>query len=198
MKKMIGILMFATIFIQAQDFAYVGTKKCKSCHNKKDKGAQYKVWTEQSHAKAFETLQTEKAIAIAKEKGLANLPHEAPECLKCHTTGFNEGGFEIKEAAFWDQKTDSGKPTKAVKRMEGLKNVGCEACHGPGDGYRAKKKMKAIFDGTADGAEYGLLTPDSKTCEKCHNDESPTSKPFDYEERVAKIAHPYPEGFRVK
>ncbi len=58
--------------LAAQDFEYVGSKKCKMCHNKAPKGAQYKQWAESSHAKAMESLSAEEA--------------KDPTCLKCHST----------------------------------------------------------------------------------------------------------------
>ena len=51
---------------------YIGAKKCKMCHNKPTKGAQYTKWAEASHSKAYEVLsETEK---------------QDPKCLKCHST----------------------------------------------------------------------------------------------------------------
>ena len=58
--------------LTAQDFEYVGSKKCKMCHNKDAKGAQYKQWAESKHAKAMESLKGD-------EKN-------DPTCLKCHST----------------------------------------------------------------------------------------------------------------
>lgn len=48
--------------------AYVGAKKCKTCH--KD---QFASWSESKHAKAFESLSEEE--------------QQKPECVKCHITG---------------------------------------------------------------------------------------------------------------
>jgi hypothetical protein len=58
--------------VTAQDFEYVGARKCKMCHNKPAKGAQYTKWTESKHSKAMESLSTEEA--------------KDPKCLKCHST----------------------------------------------------------------------------------------------------------------
>ena len=58
--------------LTAQDFEYVGAKKCKMCHNKDAKGAQYKQWASSVHAKAMESLSAEEA--------------KDPQCLKCHST----------------------------------------------------------------------------------------------------------------
>jgi len=195
MRHLITLLLLVILsvcFAQDASPEYIGNKKCKMCHNKAEKGAQYKAWEESAHSGAFETLKTPEAQAITKEKGLTTSPDQSPECVVCHTTGFGEGGYEIKDDAFWSQVTDKGKPTKDVKRMAQLQSVGCETCHGAGSQYKSKSVMQAITAGEQDGATVGLLTPGENTCKDCHNEKSPTYKPFDYKERSAKIAHPYP------
>ncbi len=194
MKKIVFFLILTILF--GQD--YVGSKKCKSCHKKKSSGAQYKIWEETAHANSFEVLKTPEAKKTAEELGIETNPWETPQCVKCHTTGYGEGGYEIKEAAFWVQKTEKGKPTKEVKRMTALQHVGCEVCHGPGSEYKSKKKMNAIFHENITMESVGLLIPSEKTCVKCHNEESPTFALFDYESFYTRISHPYPEGFREK
>ncbi len=75
-RKKIMILLSMAIFIcttvTAQDFKYIGASKCKMCHNKADKGAQYKAWLDGPHAKAMESLKGDEA--------------KDPKCLKCHST----------------------------------------------------------------------------------------------------------------
>ena len=127
-------------FIQAADFEYVGTNKCKSCHKSAKKGEQYVKWEASSHSKAFATLLTEKAVAIAKEMKLETAPHESAECLICHTVGFGSGGYEVQDEAFYNPADDDKKGKKAAKRMLNLQNVGCESCHGPGSKYKSKNK----------------------------------------------------------
>lgn len=58
--------------LTAQDFEYVGAKKCKMCHNKDAKGAQYKQWATTKHASAMKSLNAEEA--------------KDPTCIKCHST----------------------------------------------------------------------------------------------------------------
>lgn len=58
--------------LMAQDFEYVGSKKCKMCHNKPATGEQYNKWADNVHAKAMESLSAEEA--------------KDPKCLKCHST----------------------------------------------------------------------------------------------------------------
>lgn len=192
MKKIVFFLMLTILFGQE----YVGSKKCKSCHKKKFSGAQYKVWENSIHANAFETLKTPEAIETAIGLGINTNPWETPECVRCHVTGFDNGGYEIKGDEFWSQITDKGKPTKEVKRMTGLQGVGCEACHGPGSKYKSKTKMEAIFYGDISGTKLGYTIPIEDTCKQCHNEKSPNFAGFKFEEKLHEIQHPYPDGFR--
>lgn len=192
MKK--GILIFITLaaFIIAQDFDYIGSSKCKMCHNKAEKGAQYTKWMEEPHSGAFETLKSEESAKIAADKGISGNAWEAAECLVCHTTGFGVGGYEVKGADFWNPAADDKEGTKAVKLMEDLQAVGCESCHGPGSAYKSSKVKNAILTGEITAASVGLLEVNETTCLTCHNSKSPTFKGFNFEEKSAKIAHPYP------
>ena len=73
MKKitlLFGLFLFVGASVFAQDYKYIGAKKCKMCHNKLAKGEQFKKWSEAPHSKAFATLQSDKAKEIAKEKAL--------------------------------------------------------------------------------------------------------------------------------
>jgi hypothetical protein len=158
---------------QAQDkptHKYIGVDKCAMCHKSDAKGNQYGLWLKSAHAKAFETLAGEKALAIGKEKGLAKSPQETDACLKCHVTGWGQPATAF-EATF--------------KKEQG---VGCESCHGAGSDYKAMDVMKD----QAKAVAAGLVMPDEKTCTVCHNSESPSFKAFDFKASLAKIAHPNP------
>lgn len=195
MKKLLVIILVMSVgVIMAQDFEYVGTSNCKMCHNKAASGAQYKVWSETNHANTFKTLKSENAAKFVAEAGIEGPAWEAAECLVCHTVGFGAGGYEVKGESFWTPADDDKVGKKAVKRMKGLKSVGCEACHGPGSKYKSSKTMKAVFAGEVDPASVGLLPVTEETCIGCHNEKSPGFDGFIFEEMVAKIAHPYPEG----
>lgn len=193
MKKLLIMMIGLTFCLFAQDFEYVGNAKCKMCHKKVEVGEQYAKWEASPHAGAFETLKSEKSAQIAKNKGIEGEAWETPECLKCHTTGFGVGGYEVKDEDFWNPEPEDKTGVKAVKRMKGLQAVGCEACHGPGSKYKSKKIMQAIFAGELDGTTVGLTKISEKTCTGCHNEESPTFKPFNYGERKVEIAHSIPE-----
>ena len=173
MKKSLLVLVVLSVALmafaaQAADKpTIIGSQKCGMCHKAKT-GDQLKIWTDSSHAQAFEVLKGEAALAIAKEKGLGN-PWEEAACLKCHTTqGFL--GAEV------DAKYDVAE------------GVGCEACHGAGSAYKSMTIMKDRDAAVA----AGLIIPDKTTCVKCHNADSPTYKEFDYDAMWKKIAHPIP------
>ena len=194
MKKSLLIITIFSSMIFAQGFTYVGNSKCKMCHKKEEKGAQFSKWDASSHAHSFDTLKSEQASQIVIEKGIDGNAWEAPECLICHTTGFGNGGYEIKDESFWSPLVDDKVGTKAMKRMNGLQNVGCEECHGAGSKYKSKKTMQAIYSGEIEGSTVGLHPVNEETCTACHNKTSPTFKPFNFEERSEKIAHPIPKG----
>ena len=180
------ILILACSSIYAQDATaeYVGVKKCKMCHNKAEDGAQYSKWEESAHSKTFDLLLTDKAKAIAKAKGLKTTPDQAGECLQCHVTGWGEAsGYQLSVDAA---------DKKAVSQNESLKSVSCESCHGAGSLYKSKSVMVAVRDGSTEAASVGLVIPNEAVCLGCHNEKSPTAKPFVFAERAAKIAHPYP------
>jgi hypothetical protein len=74
--KRLFLLMSAVVlcisFASAEDFKYIGSAKCKMCHNKADKGEQYNKWASSVHAKAMASLKGDEA--------------KDPKCLKCHST----------------------------------------------------------------------------------------------------------------
>lgn len=151
---------------------YLGAKGCKLCHIAPSTGGQFKIWQNGPHAKAYEVLASDEAKKTAKEKGIAD-PQKAPECLKCHVTGYGEPA---------DRFTDK------YSIEEG---VSCETCHGAGEHY-AKKE---VFEkGKAEAVRLGLIEPTEALCKKCHNAESPHYKEFKFEEFKKKIEHPKPKS----
>lgn len=170
MKRFLTLFLMCSFLVSASLIAqnkFLGVNTCV-CHKMEKQGNQYKVWEGSAHAKAFETLKSDKANEIAKKKGLTKPAVESPECLKCHVTGYGKA----VEASF--------KPELGIQ---------CETCHGAASAYKAihnkpENKAKAIA--------AGLIVPkdDEKLCKECHNSESPTTKEFKYKEMYAKIAHP--------
>lgn len=147
---------------------YSGAKLCGTCHKTGKGGTAFAVWEKTAHAKAYQTLLSDEAKKIAKEKGLKSPPHENEACLKCHVTG--GGSAKNVEKTF---KMDEG--------------VTCEACHGPASAY----KILHSKGDKAKSKEAGLIMGDkARECTVCHNAESPTYKEFDFKKEWAKIEHP--------
>lgn len=78
---------------------YLGVGTCQNCH-----AAEFEAYAKTAHAHAYATLASE-------------FVHRDTNCVGCHVTGYNQGGF-------------------GGIRMRGasvdLVDVQCEACHGPG------------------------------------------------------------------
>jgi len=113
-----AISLSLVIFQSSQSFGakqkwkYMGNAGCK-CHLSKGcfEGEEYKKMANQ-HYNTFNRLKTD------EEKS-------NPECLRCHATAL---GMKIKK----------GKSKQGSKDF--IEDVGCEACHGPGEGYIKTKK----------------------------------------------------------
>lgn len=101
---------------------FVGSEACKDCHSKA-----YAVWEKTPHAHATESL-----IHPPERSDIAR--HFDPECLCCHTTGWEPQ----KQLPF-----SSGFTGLATTPL--LKQSGCENCHGPGSAH-----VEAESNGTAD------------------------------------------------
>ncbi|RMH60697.1 MAG: cytochrome C554 [Calditrichaeota bacterium] len=153
---------------------YMGADKCKMCHKKPSQGEQYKIWKNSAHARAYETLGTAKAKKYAVERGIDD-PQKSDKCLKCHVTAYN---------------VDKKYLGKKYKKTDG---VACESCHGAGEKYYKKKTMKKLFAKKIKPESVGLTIPDEKVCLRCHNNESPGFKGFDYKKYYEKIKHPIPD-----
>jgi Cytochrome c554 and c-prime len=153
----------------ASDHAFAGLKKCKMCHKGEKKGNIFESWQAGPHAKAYAELASEKSKLVYAELGKEGNPQEDPECLKCHVTG---AGFDITL-------------TEKIIKNDG---VSCESCHNAGADFFKMSIMKVKDDAIANG-----LNPDPKaTCITCHNEESPTYKPFVTDERWEEIKHSRP------
>ena len=162
---------------------YVGAKKCKSCHSKEQSGHQFQAWEASKHSQAFAVLLTPEALAAGAERGVET-PSEDDRCIKCHTTAF-------------------GVPAERLSKKFDRKNVQCEACHGPGGNHVKARLVAAADDEDEDDpfAEPGgpayveipeaeiIKQPKLDTCLGCHNDESPSFKPFCFHERLSEIRH---------
>ncbi len=172
----IGLVVAVGSGVAGAEPKYVGASKCKTCHKKELIGDQYGKWEKSAHAKAYQTLESDKAKQIAADKGISSAPHEADECLECHATAHGLSASQV-----------AGKP------LDVKDGVQCESCHGPGSDYKKKKTMADHAAAVA----AGLWEPgkDASICTKCHNERSPTWDPavgFDFEARKKEIEHKIP------
>ena len=170
---------------------FVGAKKCKMCHKKKEVGEQFKIWSEAKHSEAFELLASEKAQKVAAELGIED-PQKSGQCLKCHSTAY----FLSEELVSNISVKKSGKPRLTVEE-----GVSCESCHWAGSAYQ-KKKVMADFDASV---KAGMNPCPEKSCVKCHNDQNPTwnaekytlkdgtKAGFDFDQAWDMIKHPNPK-----
>lgn len=111
---------------------------------------EYDMWAKNPHAHAYETL-----VKVGSQYD--------PECVQCHVVGFGYESGYISE-----------------KSAKGLRDVGCEVCHGPGSDH-----LKAVTSGRLD---MGIAQPQSK-CIDCHYpDRSPNYQGRE-DEYLRKIIH---------
>lgn len=125
--------------INAQDNKYIGAEKCKMCHNKPEKGDQYKKWKESKHAKANAATGVAGKVDCEKcHAPIAEFKTDGVSCESCHGAGSNYKSPTIMK----DQKQAIAKgliiPTEAT----------CKSCH---DASKTPKDHKAI---TFDFATY--------------------------------------------
>ncbi len=121
----------------------VGSQKCQECHTD-----QAKLWQDSTHAQAWGTLE--------KKNQQFN-----EDCLLCHVT-----------LPFYD--ADKVKAGNFLLMMpKSLKNVGCEACHGPGAAHSAGQ------------GKIPVARPDEKVCLQCHTPEHDDH--FIFSEKAKKL-----------
>lgn len=107
---------------------------------------EYDEWSAKAHADALNVL---KKVGSDRD----------PECVICHVVGMEYEGGYLAEA-----------------KTPHLKDVGCEACHGPGSEHAQ-----------TNGVE--LTRPPQRTCLDCHTPEKSTGYAGHEDEYLQKIVH---------
>ena len=146
--------------------AFVGSRRCASCHSGGPGGAPYVTWMASRHALAYWRLATDWAHFLAarrEEYRDIEKPIEDERCLACHTADGHSSSL-AKEETYRD---DEG--------------VGCEACHGPGSLYLDAEVMADRIRFLARGGRL----PDEGVCTTCHR------KGFHFETHSERLGHPH-------
>lgn len=127
----LAVLPGVTAGADERQRVYVGSETYQGCHE-----VQYAQFLANSNkVKSFDSIQK-------MQKKLT--PAEFKECYACHTTGYGQpGGFT------------------SVEEPPGLKNLGCEVCHGPGSlhaepGEAADLAYPELIAGTVQRIQEGL------------------------------------------
>ena len=165
MIKKLLVVCTALIFVvavfsavQAEDHAFVGVKKCKTCH-KKD--GTFPTWETTAHATAFDNLPDDKKAD--------------PVCLSCHATGVTAKDV-LLEGVQCEACHGAGADYKKKKVMEdhdasvaaGLIVVDektCAKCHTAGEKFPADHKELAKLE-YAKALEKGAHAIPEKTEKK--------------------------------
>lgn len=120
-----------------------GSEKCQQCH-----AAQMAAWQNSKHAKAWDTLEKKNQ-------------HFNGDCLICHVT-----------LPYYD--TDKVKAANLLLLLpQSLKEVGCEACHGPAAAHSTGRGKAPV------------ARPDEKVCLVCHTPEHDDH--FVFSEKVKRL-----------
>jgi Cytochrome c554 and c-prime len=154
---------------------FAGVETCKDCHTKA-----YAVWKDSKHAHAYESLIT------GREGTKHPIPrNHDPECINCHTTGWDpQGNFPYVGAFYSLEKTPK------------LKDQQCENCHGPAAKHVAlelawkkdpKTVNKADLDAARKRATLKVAEVEKTLCIKCHDYENDPD--FKFAERWPEIEH---------
>ncbi len=149
------LFVAADILFSGPIYKYKGISFCAECHTNDSIGNQIEIWEKAPHSKAYKSLQTDAAVSIAAKYNISN-PSENLKCLECHTTG--AGKFN------------------ALKE----EGVGCEACHGPAEGYGSFENHASFTDrenAYIKAVKYGMypiiginhIKNREKLCHRCHS-----------------------------
>ncbi|MCA8996801.1 MAG: hypothetical protein KDA80_07445 [Planctomycetaceae bacterium] len=153
---------------------YVGADQCKKCHT-----FAYSVWSKTRHAHAFESLSKGRE---GQEATWISRIHD-PECLCCHTTGWDPQRARRSESGF-----------ASMEQTPHLAGQQCENCHGPGSRHvqfeQAWKQTGELTDDTRSArADMRLTLTQARenVCNRCHDlDNSPH---FDFDKYWPKVNH---------
>lgn len=164
---------------------YVGVENCKDCHTKA-----YAKWKTTKHAHAYESLI--KGRKDVKEWVPRN--HD-PECLACHTTGWEPQEVKRYDSGYLlESLAESRRQPQLYTHLKGQQ---CENCHGPGSRHVELERQwrdapKSVDDAALRTARVDMQmrkeqVEKSNFCMKCHDlDNSPK---FDFATYWREVEH---------
>lgn len=143
----------------AESPSFVGMAACLgACHFHE---AAHTLWRNTQHSRAFRTL-----AEVGKQLSY--------DCVRCHTTGFEEpGGSNLFSLHTWQTAT-----AEPVGLGPDLRNITCETCHGPGSKHIGKPSKNNI----------PTPRPTEDTCLGCHTPEH--SDTFEWKAYARSILGP--------
>jgi hypothetical protein len=111
-------------------------------------------------------------------------------CKACHPAAYEswrEGPHARAHESLPERSRKDPRCTgcHAPDQDKGVAGVSCETCHGPGQYYAARYVMRDKELSRA----VGLADPGEKTCLACHTESTPSLGRFDYQKKLALIAH---------
>ncbi|MBA60917.1 MAG: hypothetical protein CMJ76_00995 [Planctomycetaceae bacterium] len=152
-------------------YRFVGSKTCADCHQE-----EFEIWENSSHAYATQSL-------IAPH-GRAEIPRQFdPECISCHSTGWQTQKYVPYESGFM-----------SLADTLNLQGNGCENCHGPGSEHvRQESDPNSTMDSLTQLRNFlHRDLEDAKTsCLGCHDLDNSPDFHHDgaFEEYWSKIRH---------
>jgi hypothetical protein len=128
---------------------FASAASCKECHQ-----AEWDIWSKSKHAQATESL------AKLDPPRLYD-----PECISCHSTGWNPGEFSPYASGF-----------DSLQKTPELAGNSCDNCHGPGAAHVAAEKGRnpSKRDAEREALKLTVAFARDNVCAKCHDhDNSP-------------------------
>ena len=140
-------------------YTFVGSKACAECHQEA-----FGIWSDSAHAQATQSLIT------PPERSEITRQYD-PECLSCHTTGWQPLAYTPFSSGF-----------ESMAATQHLAGSGCENCHGPGSAHVRLERLE-LLDEVANADELlkarqalglSLAAAKEHQCTTCHDlDNSP-------------------------
>lgn len=195
---LIGLVLLALgsgLIARSESRAAAQPRECRGCHTEA-----YRLWARSAHNRA--------AYRGAAFQAAWQLAKEAPQCLACHTTGFEVDGGDfdypgVACAACHTPVTEEYDPAERDHpRMSSPRRPeDCAACHGADHAltyveWQASKHngLRQIACRDCHEPHSGDLPVDNLTafCEGCHRQPVPVTSPYMHHESGCTDCHPAP------